>query len=169
MSVQWGVEYIARPIARQRTLAERLLASENIDLIVGSHAHVLQPIGRVGDKYVIYGLGNFLTNQSPLSCQSCPESTTDGVIVGVEVAETPDGRIEVAGVSAIPTWVDRRTFTITDVGAVLAGDLGPNTRRQFERSWKRTASTLRAFDVEIAVKGDPDASPDDAGAGSSSS
>ncbi len=92
-----------------------------------------------GDKYVIYGLGNFLTNQSPLSCRSCPESTTDGVIVGVDLAEASDGRIEVVGVNAIPTWVDRRSFTITDIAAVLAGDLGPNTTRHFERSWKRTA------------------------------
>ena len=56
-----------------------------------------------------------------------------------------------------------------DVGSVLAGDLGPNTRRIYERSWKRTASTLRALDVDIAIKGDPDASPDDAGAANSSS
>ena len=168
LSLQWGVEFVVGPIDRQRTLAERLLASEHIDLIVGSHAHVPGPIGRVGDKYVIYGLGNFLTNQSPLSCQSCPESTTDGVIVGVELAEASDGRIEVVGVNAIPTWVDRRSFTIKDVGAVLAGDLGPNTRRHFERSWKRTASALRALDVDIAIKGDPAAGPEDVESSSSS-
>ena len=69
-----------------------------------------------------------------------------------------------------PTWVDRRSFTITDIAAVLAGDLGPNTRRHFERSWKRTASALRALDVDIAIKGDPDCGPRGrSNAGSSSS
>lgn len=155
VSMQWGVEYVSRPIAPQRRLAERLLSSDDIDLIVGSHAHVVQPIGHVGNKFVIYGLGNFLTNQSPLSCASCPAATADGVIVGVDLAHNADGQIEVSGLGAVPTWVDRRTFTIVDVADRLADDIGPNTRAHFQRSWNRTVRVLRALDVDIVVKGDP--------------
>lgn len=157
VSIQWGVEYVSTPIAPQRRLAERLLSSDDIDLIVGSHAHVVQPIGHVGGKFVIYGLGNFLTNQSPLSCRSCPAATADGVIVGVDLARNADGQIEVSGLSAVPTWVDRRTFTIVDVADRLADDIGPNTRAHFQRSWNRTVRVLRALDASIEVKGDPGA------------
>lgn len=155
LSIQWGWEYTSVPSATQRTLASELLASPDIDLIVGSHAHVPQPIDRVGDKYVIYGVGNFLTNQSPQSCRSCPAATVDGVIVEVELAETPAGRVRVVSLGAIPTWVERPTFTIVDVAGELAGRLGPNRRGVLERSWRRTVSVLRAGGVDLLIKGDP--------------
>lgn len=155
LSIQWGWEYTSVPSASQRSLASELLAGPDIDLIVGSHAHVPQPIDRVGDKYVIYGVGNFLTNQSPQSCRSCPAATVDGVIVEVELTETPAGRIRVASLGAIPTWVERPTFTIVDVAGELAGRLGPNRRGVLERSWRRTAGVLRARDVDLLIKGDP--------------
>jgi len=155
LSIQWGWEYTSVPSASQRALASELLASPDIDLIVGSHAHVPQPIDRVGDKYVIYGVGNFLTNQSPQTCRSCPAATVDGVIIEVELTETPAGHVRVASLGAIPTWVERPTFTIVDVAAELAGRLGPNRRGVLERSWRRTAGVLRAGGVELLIKGDP--------------
>ena len=132
-----------------------MLEDTEVDLIVGSHAHVPQPIGRVGDKFVIYGLGNFLTNQSPLSCRSCPAATVDGFVLEVQLAETPAGRIEVAALGAVPTWVERPHYTIVDVAEELTGDLGPNRRGVLQRSWQRTANVLRAEGIDLVIKGDP--------------
>lgn len=78
VSLHWGVEYRSAPTDSQRALAETLLSSTEVDLIVGHHAHVIQPIGMVGDEYVVYGMSNFLTNQSA-SC--CVLGSQDGVIV----------------------------------------------------------------------------------------
>src|SRR4030066_57541 len=50
------------PASGQAALAERLLASPDIDLILGTHVHVVQPIGRVGGEVVIYGMGNQISN-----------------------------------------------------------------------------------------------------------
>ncbi|WP_423921531.1 CapA family protein [Candidatus Poriferisodalis sp.] len=155
LSIQWGPEYTSVPNASQRRLANNLLADSDIDLIVGSHAHVPQPIGKVGDKFVMFGLGNFLTNQSPLSCRSCPAATVDGVLVEVVLAETPAGRIEVAALGATPTWVDRPHYTVVDIAGELAGGIGPNRRGVLERSWQRTAGVLRAEGVDIVIEGDP--------------
>ena len=164
LSVQWGWEYTSKPSVSQRRLASRLLEDTDVDLIVGSHAHVPQPIGRVGDKFVIYGLGNFLTNQSPLSCRSCPAATVDGVVLEVVLTETPAGRIEVAALGAVPTWVERPHYTIVDVAEELAGDLGPNRRGVLQRSWQRTASVLRAEGIDLVIKGDPAAARSISGA-----
>ncbi|PXY27961.1 CapA family protein [Prauserella muralis] len=57
-SLHWGEEYQHEPTAEQQQLAEQLLAGDAIDLIVGHHAHVVQPIEKLGDKWVAYGLGN---------------------------------------------------------------------------------------------------------------
>src|SRR6266511_3951852 len=64
VSLHWGTQYQVAPTAEQRALARTLLASPDIDLLIGSHAHVVQPVERIGDKYVLYGLGNFLSNES---------------------------------------------------------------------------------------------------------
>lgn len=149
LSIHWGAEYQVAPTTQQRALAKELLAGDEIDLIVGTHAHVIQPVERLGGNLVIYGLGNFLSNQSPQSCRSCPPESTDGVIVLVDLVEGESGDLEVAAISAVPTWVDRRTFTIVDVGAALAAGSSPELTRQLEQSWARTTTTLRSYGVDV--------------------
>jgi poly-gamma-glutamate synthesis protein (capsule biosynthesis protein) len=110
LSMHWGVEYVHDPTDQQRTLAEELLPSPDIDLIVGHHAHVVQPMARIGDELVIFGLGNFLSNQSAASGRAA--ATQDGVIVRVRVEEVAAGRFLATDVEAIPTTVERPTYVI---------------------------------------------------------
>ena len=39
------------------------LASLDVDIILGAHPHVLQPITWIDDTLVMYSLGNFISNQ----------------------------------------------------------------------------------------------------------
>lgn len=57
-SVHWGQEYVHEPTPEQQALAERLASEDAIDLVIGHHAHVVQPIEKVGDTWVAWGLGN---------------------------------------------------------------------------------------------------------------
>ncbi|QIK66160.1 CapA family protein [Nocardioides sp. HDW12B] len=57
--LHWGDEYARCPDPKQRTTARALVAA-GADVVVGTHAHVLQGSGWRGDSYVNYGLGNFL-------------------------------------------------------------------------------------------------------------
>lgn len=61
--VHWGEERNSCPTDRQRLLA-RQLVDAGADVVVGSHAHVVQGAGRLGRAYVAYGLGNFLFSSS---------------------------------------------------------------------------------------------------------
>jgi poly-gamma-glutamate capsule biosynthesis protein CapA/YwtB (metallophosphatase superfamily) len=56
--LHWGRERNYCPTARQQELAQRL-ASAGADVVVGSHAHVVEPSTRIGHTVVKYGLGNF--------------------------------------------------------------------------------------------------------------
>lgn len=56
--LHWGVQGQRCPSADQRSLATRLVRA-GADVVVGSHAHVVQGDGRLGQGYVAYGLGNF--------------------------------------------------------------------------------------------------------------
>ena len=57
--LHWGEEYARCPSPDQRRLA-RLLAVAGADVVLGSHPHVLQGAGWLGDTYVSYSLGNLL-------------------------------------------------------------------------------------------------------------
>ncbi|WP_040208948.1 CapA family protein [Neobacillus jeddahensis] len=67
MSIHWGNEYQRIPTNDQKDLA-KYLANEGVDIIFGSHPHVLQPMDWIntstGEKsFVIYSLGNFISGQ----------------------------------------------------------------------------------------------------------
>ena len=146
LSMHWGKNYDAAPDELQTGVGPRMLASPDIDLILGHHAHVVQPVTEIDGEFLVYGLGNFLSNQSPESCDECPVATQDGVIVHLTVTEdTASGQWRVSEISHTPTWVDRSTYEIVDVlrgsgrdPAVLA------------ESAQRTASALEALGITVA-------------------
>lgn len=67
MSIHWGNEYQRIPTSEQKDLAN-FLANEGVDIIFGSHPHVLQPMEWIKTEdgrnaFVIYSLGNFISGQ----------------------------------------------------------------------------------------------------------
>jgi poly-gamma-glutamate capsule biosynthesis protein CapA/YwtB (metallophosphatase superfamily) len=133
--LHWGQEYQTTPTPFQREVAKRLLAAPEIDLILGHHVHVVQPIERVGGKWVAYGMGNSLSNQTP-SC--CAAGSQDGVLVKVTVAEQ-GGRLRVRQLRYVPTWVEHPSFRVLPVPTALANRSLPTaTRQALEASRDRT-------------------------------
>lgn len=62
VSMHWGVEYTHTPTEEQKRQAT-YLASLGVDVIIGHHPHVIQPIQYIDDTLVIYSLGNFISAQ----------------------------------------------------------------------------------------------------------
>ena len=60
--MHWGVEYVHEPVASQKEIAS-YLSSLGVDVIIGHHPHVIEPIEYIGDTLVIYSLGNFISAQ----------------------------------------------------------------------------------------------------------
>lgn len=63
LSVHWGEEYRTCPSPEQRAAARRL-AGAGMDLVLGHHPHVLQPVERIGSCRVVYSHGNFIFDQN---------------------------------------------------------------------------------------------------------
>jgi poly-gamma-glutamate capsule biosynthesis protein CapA/YwtB (metallophosphatase superfamily) len=143
VSLQWGVEYQSVPTFEQRRLARRLLRSPAVDLILGHHAHVVQPIDRVGKEYVVFGMGNFLSNQSG---ECCLPQTQDGVIVRVIVTENGNS-LRVTGLGYTPTWVDRGSYRILPAHDWLGRAGTHRLRRALRISWRRTVVAIEAAGV----------------------
>lgn len=65
VSMHWGNEYTHKPTDTQKEVAQ-YLASLGVDIIIGHHPHVVQPIEFIDDTLVIYSLGNFISAQNRL-------------------------------------------------------------------------------------------------------
>ena len=63
-SLHCCVEYQHDPTAAQVAAVHALLASPDIDLVIGHHAHVVQPFEKIDGKWVAYGLGNLVAQMA---------------------------------------------------------------------------------------------------------
>jgi poly-gamma-glutamate synthesis protein (capsule biosynthesis protein) len=62
VAMHWGEEYTHTPNAEQEEIAH-YLADLGVDIIIGHHPHVIQPVEFIGNTMVIYSLGNFIASQ----------------------------------------------------------------------------------------------------------
>jgi poly-gamma-glutamate synthesis protein (capsule biosynthesis protein) len=85
VALHWGTEYRHDPNAQQRELAPELARSPDIDVLIGHHAHVVQPIERIGRTWVVYGLGNLLAWHSTPG-----PANAEGLLVRFTFTEQPD-------------------------------------------------------------------------------
>ena len=92
VQIHWGNEYEKHPNKRQRELAIAL-ARHGVGAVIGSHPHVVQDsewIEEEGAKmktFVIYSLGNFISNQTS------PAATRGGMLLSLElIRERGTGR-----------------------------------------------------------------------------
>ena len=141
VALHWGDEYNHDPNGQQQALAPRLIRSPDIDLLLGHHAHVVQPIEAIGNEWVVYGMGNLVSNQG-----SQGPDKLEGLLVRFRFTEQPNGGWSVtsAEFSAVLTD-DRGPIRVVDVGKALA-DPGtdPSLRPRLQTAWQRTAAVAGA-------------------------
>lgn len=90
VAMHWGVEYTHTPTAYEVDMAN-YLASLDVDIIIGTHPHVIQPVTWIDDTLVIYSLGNFISaqyqNQGTCSNYKC----TVGLMTSLKITKTVKG------------------------------------------------------------------------------
>ena len=113
-SLHWGNEYERAPRREQVEAAHRL-AGAGVDLVIGHHPHVLQPVESVRgpsghETLVAYSLGNLISNQGfafePARGHEPDGDTRDVAILRVVVEKVAAGATRIADVSAIPLWTE---------------------------------------------------------------
>lgn len=109
-SLHDGVEYVTEPTEHQLEAIKALARSGQIDLVIGHHAHVPQPVellggGPGGDgMWVAYGLGNLLSNQG---ADCCVPASAVGLLMVADIVQAPEGSTRVTDVRWAATTVDR--------------------------------------------------------------
>lgn len=87
--LHWGNEYHLLPDRSQIQLADYLTDSLGVEMVIGGHPHVIQPMemrtNRNGKQsLVVYSLGNFISNMRT-------PDTRGGAMVRVHLSRTPQG------------------------------------------------------------------------------
>ena len=150
LSIQWGNEYQVDPSQIQIDQATAFLESPDIDIIMGAHVHVVQPVDTINGKYVFYGVGNFLSNQSA-AC--CPAASQNGIIVYLDIVGSDEDGWSISGVSFVPTRVDRSDYTIVPLpNALESNDLDDATRQLYQDVVDSTTEVLTRRGVDIGLR-----------------
>ncbi len=66
VAMHWGTEYTNTPTNAQKKIA-KFLADNKVDIVIGSHPHVVEPVEYIGNTLVIYSLGNFISAQNTVN------------------------------------------------------------------------------------------------------
>lgn len=105
--MHWGIEYVTTPNSTQENLAD-LLFENGVDVILGGHPHVLQPMekrtitlddGSTKDGFLIYSLGNFVSGQTT-------EARKTSAILNLSFTKNgKTGKISIDSASYIPIYM----------------------------------------------------------------
>ena len=82
VAMHWGTEYELTPNNYQKDMA-LFLAQEGVDIIIGTHPHVIQPIEWINNTLVIYSLGNFISAHEVLNMDN-----RIGLMTSIDITKT---------------------------------------------------------------------------------
>ena len=89
VAMHWGIEYTHTPTNYEKDMA-KFLADNKVDIIIGTHPHVIQPVEWIGDTIVFYSLGNFISaqyqNQGTCTYYKCMV----GLMSSLDITKTDD-------------------------------------------------------------------------------
>ena len=147
VSLDWGPEYEHEPNVDQQKWAREIVASPDVDVIFGHHARVVQPVERVSDKWVIYGMGNQIARHAePIN------ENREGVMVRLTFTPASGKRWKVAAIEALPTFVDLNPdIRLIDLERVLADPaVPPGRRRIYQAAVERVRGHLLTRGADAA-------------------
>ncbi len=117
--IHWGVEYQTKQNRTQSTIAQKM-CDLGVDVIVGGHPHVIQPMELLTSTedsnhktICLYSTGNAISNQRRDLMTLNTGHTEDGIIFTFTFSKYSDGTVRVEEADLLPTWVDKHTDSST--------------------------------------------------------
>jgi len=109
--IHWGDDYTTNISENQKAIAQKL-CDLGVDVIAGSHPHVIQPIDLLTSSVdpahktiCFYSMGNFLSNQRADNIGLTTGHSEDGVLFTFALTKYNDGSVRVSAINLLPTWV----------------------------------------------------------------
>ncbi|WP_128981859.1 CapA family protein [Streptomyces roseicoloratus] len=126
VSVHWGTEWQTAPDERQLSLGKALTASRtggrpDIDLIIGTHAHVPQAYEKVNGTWIVYGMGDQIAGDMINYEGSYDRRGNQGTLARFTFAPpaAPGGRWEVRKAEFVPQFFDTARGRVVNLNAAV--------------------------------------------------
>lgn len=160
--IHLGNEYQRTPNEFQTKLAQKL-CDAGVDIIIGSHPHVVQPVETIDSTdgkhktLVIYSLGNFISNQRRHILNMYTE---DGLMVDIDIEKKGDNEATVKQVKCIPTWVNKYKTGLKTVYEIIPLDDNILQKENYidssylKQSYKNTSELININD-KISIVDSP--------------
>lgn len=149
VAMHWGVEYTHEPTAYEKDMAQ-YLASLDVDIIIGTHPHVIQPITWIDDTLVIYSLGNLISAQY----QDDNYNKMVGLMTSLEINKTVTDDEKIITIDNIDNeliytyYKNWRNFKVVPFSSSEIGKYLPNYKSVYERY----KNIVQKYDSSISVK-----------------
>ncbi|MBQ9834133.1 MAG: CapA family protein [Bacilli bacterium] len=105
VAMHWGIEYTHTPNSEQVQIAN-YLANLGVEVVIGCHPHVIQPIEKIDNTLVIYSLGNFISAQKG-------EKKLVGMLAAFDITKTTknnSSEIVINNIEVDLTWTYYKGF-----------------------------------------------------------
>ena len=147
VAMHFGVEYTHVPTNYQIDMAE-FLSSLGVDIIIGTHSHVIMPITYINDTLVIYSLGNFLSAQDTNN----DYNTTVGLLSSIKITKNIDkdnnSSIKLSDLN------NELIYTTNKDGYKIIPFSNPDIKdylNDYERVYNKYANIVRSIDSSINI------------------
>ena len=98
VAMHWGIEYTHTPTDLVKRTAQ-FLADNKVDIVIGTHPHVIEPVEWIDNTLVFYSLGNFISAQNSESCTYY--KCNIGLLSSLTITKTIDGDEELIKIDNI--------------------------------------------------------------------
>lgn len=147
VAMHFGVEYTHVPTNYQIDMAE-FLSSLGVDIIIGTHPHVIMPITYINDTLVIYSLGNFLSAQDTNN----DYNTTVGLLSGIKITKNIDKDNNTS--IKLSDLNNELIYTTNKDGYKIIPFSNPDIKdylNDYERVYNKYANIVRSIDSSINI------------------
>ena len=147
VAMHFGVEYTHVPTNYQIDMAE-FLSSLGVDIIIGTHPHVIMPITYINDTLVIYSLGNFLSAQDTNN----DYNTTVGLLSSIKITKNIDKDNNIS--IKLSDLNNELIYTTNKDGYKIIPFSNPDIKdylNDYERIYNKYANIVRSIDSSINI------------------
>lgn len=153
--IHWGNEYQTSPSAEQEKLA-KMLNHCGVDVIFGSHPHVVQPVRTLTNEesgnstLVFYSLGNFISNQRQDTMGN--SKSQDGLIAKININKKPSGKTSILSYETEPIWFydyksnsNTLTYSIMPVESIIENNNKENFPKEVFSRMKESYNSTKSI------------------------